>query len=275
MTERVHRYAGTRALRHRHALRLRPGARRHRLPRHARRGRRPARRQRRRQVHAAQGDVRRAPALGRHHPGARRGGRRSTPRATPPTPGSRWSTRTSPWSSRRTSRPTSTSAARSCARARSAGSASSTTRRCASAPRPSSTGSASAPPPMTRPVEMLSGGQRQVVALARSAIRVSGESQRRPAARRADRGARLRADQAGRGADPPDGRPGHRDRAGHPQPAAVRRGRRPGRRPQPRPARSPTSPIGRHRDRPHRRLDHRRPRVAVRRMTTPTTTSQE
>ena len=28
---------------------------------------------------------------------------------------------------------------------------------------------------MTRPVEMLSGGQRQVVALARSAIRVSGE----------------------------------------------------------------------------------------------------
>jgi ABC-type sugar transport system ATPase subunit len=31
--------------------------------------------------------------------------------------------------------------------------------------------------PMTRPVEMLSGGQRQVVALARSAIRVSGEAQ--------------------------------------------------------------------------------------------------
>ena len=31
--------------------------------------------------------------------------------------------------------------------------------------------------PMTRPVEMLSGGQRQVVALARSAIRVSGDSQ--------------------------------------------------------------------------------------------------
>ncbi|MFE0678546.1 ATP-binding cassette domain-containing protein [Streptomyces sp. NPDC058867] len=31
--------------------------------------------------------------------------------------------------------------------------------------------------PMSRPVEMLSGGQRQVVALARSAIRVSGESQ--------------------------------------------------------------------------------------------------
>ncbi len=31
--------------------------------------------------------------------------------------------------------------------------------------------------PMTRPVEMLSGGQRQVVALARSAIRVGGESQ--------------------------------------------------------------------------------------------------
>jgi simple sugar transport system ATP-binding protein len=30
--------------------------------------------------------------------------------------------------------------------------------------------------PMTRPVEMLSGGQRQVVALARGAIRVSGES---------------------------------------------------------------------------------------------------
>jgi len=30
--------------------------------------------------------------------------------------------------------------------------------------------------PMTRPVEMLSGGQRQVVALGRSAIRVSGES---------------------------------------------------------------------------------------------------
>jgi ABC-type sugar transport system ATPase subunit len=31
--------------------------------------------------------------------------------------------------------------------------------------------------PMTRPVEMLSGGQRQVVALARSAIRVNGDSQ--------------------------------------------------------------------------------------------------
>ncbi|GAB3790944.1 ATP-binding cassette domain-containing protein [Nocardioides ungokensis] len=31
--------------------------------------------------------------------------------------------------------------------------------------------------PMSRPVEMLSGGQRQVVALARSAIRVNGESQ--------------------------------------------------------------------------------------------------
>ena len=31
--------------------------------------------------------------------------------------------------------------------------------------------------PMTRPVEMLSGGQRQVVALARSAMRVGGESQ--------------------------------------------------------------------------------------------------
>ena len=31
--------------------------------------------------------------------------------------------------------------------------------------------------PMTRPVEMLSGGQRQVVALARSAIRVNGEAQ--------------------------------------------------------------------------------------------------
>lgn len=31
--------------------------------------------------------------------------------------------------------------------------------------------------PMTRPVDMLSGGQRQVVALARSAIRVNGESQ--------------------------------------------------------------------------------------------------
>ena len=30
--------------------------------------------------------------------------------------------------------------------------------------------------PMTRPVEMLSGGQRQVVALARSAIRVNGET---------------------------------------------------------------------------------------------------
>jgi ABC-type sugar transport system ATPase subunit len=30
--------------------------------------------------------------------------------------------------------------------------------------------------PMTRPVEMLSGGQRQVVALARSAIRVSGDA---------------------------------------------------------------------------------------------------
>jgi simple sugar transport system ATP-binding protein len=30
--------------------------------------------------------------------------------------------------------------------------------------------------PMTRPVEMLSGGQRQVVALARSAIRVSGDT---------------------------------------------------------------------------------------------------
>ncbi|WP_159499742.1 ATP-binding cassette domain-containing protein [Microbacterium sp. 18062] len=32
--------------------------------------------------------------------------------------------------------------------------------------------------PMTRPVEMLSGGQRQVVALARSAVRVTGEEER-------------------------------------------------------------------------------------------------
>ena len=113
------------------------------------------------------------------------------------------------------------------------------------APRPSSTGSASAPPPMTRPVEMLSGGQRQVVALARSAIRVNGEPQRRPAARRADRRAGLRADQERRGADPADGRAGHRDRAGHPQPAARRRGRRPDRRAQPRPQ-------GRRRRRPPR-----------------------
>ena len=37
-----------------------------------------------------------------------------------------------------------------------------------------------------------------------------------PAARRADRRARLRADQERRGADPADGRPGHRDRASSP-----------------------------------------------------------
>ena len=36
-------------------------------------------------------------------------------------------------------------------------------------------------------------------------------------------------------ADPPDGGPGHRDRAGHPQPAALLGGGRPGRRPQPGP----------------------------------------
>ena len=55
-----------------------------------------------------------------------------------------------------------------------------------------------------------------------------------PAARRADRRARLRADQERRGADPPDGRPGHRDRDRHPRPAALLRGRRPDRHPQPR-----------------------------------------
>ena len=55
-----------------------------------------------------------------------------------------------------------------------------------------------------------------------------------PAARRADRGAGLRADQERRGADPPDGRPGHRDRDRHPRPAALLRGRRPDRDPQPR-----------------------------------------
>ena len=76
--------------------------------------------------------------------------------------------------------------------------------------------------PMTRPVEMLSGrpapgrraGPERDPRLRRRA--------RRPAPRRAHRRPRLRADQAGRGAHPADGRPGHRDRAGHPQPPALR-----------------------------------------------------
>ena len=222
--------------RHRHALRLRPGPRPDRLPVGQGEVVGAARRQRRRQVHAAQGDVRRAPARPAarsgctatetvfHAPSDATAGR--DPDGLPgPRPGRR----------RRTSRPTSTSAARSCARVRSAGSASSTTRPSASAPRPSSTQLGVRTAAMTRPVEMLSGGQRQVVALARSATRVVRRPQRRPAARRAHRRARLRADPAGAGADPADGRAGHRHRAGHPQPAAGDGGLRPDRRAQPRP----------------------------------------
>ena len=87
---------------------------------------------------------------------------------------------------------------------------------------------------------------------------------RRPAPRRADRRARLRADQERRGADPADGRPGHRDRARHPRPPALLRGRGPDGHPQP-------GPQGRRRarrglrPRPRRRLDHRLQRVDVRR----------
>ena len=82
-----------------------------------------------------------------------------------------------------------------------------------------------------------------------------------PAARRADRRARLRADQERRGADPPDGRPGHRDRARHPRPPALLRGGRPDRHPQPR-QEGRRRARRRHRPRPRRRLDHRLPRVA-------------
>ena len=52
--------------------------------------------------------------------------------------------------------------------------------------------------PPGRVVEMLSGGQRQVVALARSAVRVDRPRPRRVAARRADRRARVRTVAAGR-----------------------------------------------------------------------------
>ena len=110
--------------------------------------------------------------------------------------------------------------------------------------------------PMTRPVEMLSGGQRQVVALARSAIRVNGESQGillldEPTAalgyeqtknvealirRMADQGIAIV----------------HR----HPRPPALLRGRRPDRHPQPRPQ-GRRRARRRHRPRPRRRLDHR------------------
>ena len=60
-------------------------------------------------------------------------------------------------------------------------------------------------------------------------------AQRHPAARRADGRARLRADAGGRGTHPTDGRPGHRDRAGHAQPPAGHVGLRPDRGAQPRP----------------------------------------
>ncbi len=85
-----------------------------------------------------------------------------------------------------------------------------------------------------------------------------------PAARRADRGARLRADQERRGADPPDGRRGHRDRARHPRPPALLRGRRPDRDPQPRQEGRRRARRG-HRPRPRGRLDHRLQGVDVRR----------
>ena len=84
-----------------------------------------------------------------------------------------------------------------------------------------------------------------------------------PAARRADRRARLRADQERRGADPPDGRRGHRDRARHPRPPALLRGRRPDRHPQPRQEGRRRARRG-HRPRPRGRLDHRLQGVDVR-----------
>ena len=89
---------------------------------------------------------------------------------------SRWSTRTSPWWSRRTSPPTSTSAGRSCAAGPLGwlGFVDHKAMRKRSEAELDRLGVRTAP--MTRPVEMLSGGQRQVVALARSAIRVTGES---------------------------------------------------------------------------------------------------
>ena len=116
---------------------------------------------------------------------------------------------------------------------------------------------------MTRPVEMLSGGQRQVVALARSATRVTGERNgvllldEPTAALGYEQTKKVEAlirRMAGQGIA---------HRPGHAQPAAALRGRRPDRGAQPRPQ-------GRRRahradrQRPARRLDHRRPAVDVR-----------
>ena len=88
---------------------------------------------------------------------------------------------------------------------------------------------------------------------------------RRAAARRAHRRARLRADQAGRGADPADGRRRASRSCSSPttcplceevadRVVVLNRGQK-----------VADVPVAEHRDRPHRRLDHRRPGLEVRR----------
>ena len=224
--------------RHRQELRPRAGAARRRLHRLPRRGGRADRRQRRRQEHAGQD------ALGRPSPDSGEirfegeAGRVSTPdgraraRHRDRLPGPRARARTS--SPRRTC---SSGASRCAGRACSAGSASSTTARCASAPRRRSTTLGVGVQDVEAPVAVLLG--RPAPGRRRRARRHVGEQGRLHG--RADRGARRRADAQGARADQararhrPLGRP---DLAQH---ARRPRGVRPRRGAAPRPARRASS----------------------------------
>ena len=188
------------------------------------RGRRAGRRQRRRAsstlvktlvgVHPRR--QRRDPLRGRagRHPHAPAGARRS---------GSRPSTRTSRSRPRSTRRPTCSSAARSCARARSAGSASSTSAAMRTAQR-------GGLPQPRRAHPGHDGARREHVRrpapghrdLARGHVGEQGRLHGR-----ADRGARRRADPQRARPDQPRARPGPGGRADQPQHARGLRGRRP------------------------------------------------
>ena len=134
----------------------------------------------------------------------------STRRATRRRPGSRWSTRTSRSSSHSTSRPTSTSVARSCARAPSGwiGFVDRKAQRKRSEAELDQLGvRTAAMTPSRRDALRRAAPGRRAGPQRHPGL---GGAQGCPAARRADGGAGLRADQERRGAHHADGRAGHR-----------------------------------------------------------------